>query len=129
MILCIARKLGLTIYIQFLPKRGEIEQVSTTKLGDILKEQPKTYSTLQKILQKSSLQKEWTNQVASLIKRPLQQEFTVTDVTNKQITIFCFNSSAATQLTFLKPSLLQKLRSLKSFSEIEDIKIKVGRKR
>ena len=102
--------------------------MSTTKLGDILKEQPKTSSTLQKILQKSSLQKDWTNQVGSLIKRPLQQEFAVTDVTNNQITIFCFNSSAATQLRFLTPSLLQKLRSLKSFSEIEDIKIKVGRK-
>ena len=101
--------------------------MSTTKLGDILKEQPKTFSTLQKILQKSSLQKEWTNQVASLIKRPLQQEFAVTDVTNKRITIFCFNSSAATQLRFLTPSLLQKLRSLKSFSEVEGIKIKVGR--
>ena len=102
--------------------------MSTTKLGDILKEQPKTFSTLQKILQKSSLQKEWTNQVASLIELPLRQEFAVTDVTNKQITIFCFNSSAATQLRFLTPSLLQQLRSLKSFSEVEDIKIKVGRK-
>ena len=102
--------------------------MSTTKLGDILEEQPDTFSTLQKILQKSSLQKEWTSQVGSLIKPPLQQEFTVTNVTNKQITIFCFNSSAATQLKFLIPSLLEKLRSLKSFSEIEGIKIKVGRK-
>ena len=114
--------------ITFLPKRGEIKQVSTTKLGDILKEQPYTFSTLQKILQKSSLQKEWTSQVGSLIKPPLQQEFTVTNVTNKQITIFCFNSSAATQLKFLTPSLLQKLISLKNFSKIEEIKIKVGRK-
>ena len=102
--------------------------MSTTKLGDILKEQPDTFSTLQKILQKSSLQKEWTSQVGSLIKPPLQQEFTVTNVTNKEITIFCFNSSAATQLKFLTPSLLEKLRSLKSFSEIEGIKIKVGQK-
>ena len=114
--------------ITFLPKRGEIKQVSTTKLGDILEEQPDTFSTLQKILQKSSLQKEWTSQVGSLVKPPLQQEFTVTNVTNKQITIFCFNSSAATQLKFLTPSLLEKLRSLKSFSEIEGIKIKVGQK-
>ena len=114
--------------ITFLPKRGEIKQVSTTKLGDILEEQPDTFSTLQKILQKSSLQKEWTSQVGSLIKPPLQQEFTVTNVTNKQITIFCFNSSAATQLKFLTPSLLEKLRSLKTFSEIEGIKIKVGQK-
>ena len=114
--------------ITFLPKKGEIKQVSTTKLGDILEEQPDTFSTLQKILQKSSLQKEWTSQVGSLIKPPLQQEFTVTNVTNKQITIFCFNSSAATQLKFLTPSLLEKLRSLKSFSEIEGIKIKVGQK-
>ena len=114
--------------ITFLPKRGEIKQVSTTKLGDILEEQPDTFSTLQKILQKSSLQKEWTSQVGSLIEPPLQQEFTVTNVTNKQITIFCFNSSAATQLKFLTPSLLEKLRSLKTFSEIEGIKIKVGQK-
>ena len=102
--------------------------MSTTKLGDILKEQPKTFSTLQKILQKSSLQKEWTNQVASLMQQPLQREFTVTNVTKKQITILCFNSSAATRLKFLTPNLLRQLGSLNTFSEIEEIKIKVGQK-
>jgi len=102
--------------------------VFTTKLGDILKEQPNNFSTLQKILQKSSLQKEWTNQVGSLVKQPLRHEFNVTNVTSKHITIFCFNSSAATQLRFLTPSLLQQLRSLKTFSQIEGIKIKVGQK-
>tara|TARA_A100001011_G_scaffold39549_1_gene37336 strand:- start:1279 stop:1590 length:312 start_codon:yes stop_codon:yes gene_type:complete len=102
--------------------------VFTTKLGDILKQQPNKYSTLQKILQKSSLQKEWTNQVGSLLKKPLRHEFTVTNVTSKHITIFCFNSSAATQLKFLTPSILEQLRSLKTFSQIEGIKIKVGQK-
>ena len=97
--------------------------MSTTKLGDILKVQPKTFSTLQKILQKSSLQKEWTNQVGSLIKQPLQQEFIVKNVTNKHITIFRFHASAATQLKFIERSLLQKLQSITSFSEIEVITI------
>ena len=98
----------------------------TTKLNDILKEQPRRGSTLQKVLQKSSMQKEWTSQLRSLVKKPLDNEFIVTDVTKKQIRVFCFNSSAATQLKFLTPYLLTQLRSLETFNQVERINIKVG---
>ena len=100
--------------------------MSTVNLNDILKERPQRFSTLQKILQKSSMQKEWTCQLRSLLKNPLNNEFIVTDVTKKQMRIYCFNSSAATQLKFSTPLLLKQLSSLESFSQIEKLYINVG---
>lgn len=101
--------------------------MTSTKIQDLLDEQSNRFTTLQKILRKNSLQKEWTKQVRSLLTAPINQEFTVTDINNKILTIYCHNSSAATQVKYLEPTLIDKLRGLATFSQIEKISIKVGR--
>ena len=101
--------------------------MTSTKIQNLLDEQPNRFTTLQKILKKNSLQKEWTKQVRRLIKATANQEFTVTDVSDKKLTIYCHNSSAATQIKYLEPILIEELRRLATFSQIEKILIKVSR--
>ena len=101
--------------------------MTSTKILNILDEHPNRFTTLQKILKKNSLQKEWTKQVRSLVKATANQEFTVTDVSKKKLTIYCHNSSAATQIKYLEPVLIEELRRLATFSQIEKIVLKVGK--
>ena len=101
--------------------------MTSTKIQDLLDEQPNRFTTLQKILKKNSLQREWTKEVRSLLNDPINRELTVTDINNKTLTIYCHNSSVATQIKYLEPALIDKLRGLATFSQIEKISIKVGR--
>ena len=101
--------------------------MTSTKIQDLLDEQPNRFTTLQKILKKNSLQREWTKQVRSLLNDPINRELTVTDFSNKTLTIYCYNSSVATQIKYLEPALIDKLRGLATFSQIEKISIKVGK--
>ena len=101
--------------------------MTSTNINNILEGRPNRFSTLQKILKKNSLQKEWTKQISSLLDAPLDKEFTVIDIDEKKLTIYCHNSSAATQIKYFEPMLINKLKSLAIFSHIETIYITVGR--
>ena len=101
--------------------------MTSTNINNILEGYPNRFSTLQKILKKNSLQKEWTKQIGSLLDPPLCKEFTVIDIEDTKLRIYCHNSSAATQIKYLEPMLKSKLKSLATFSHIETIYITVGR--
>ena len=100
--------------------------MTLSKIQNILLETPTRFTTLQKILKKSSLQREWTKQVSSLLKGPLKQEIKVINVYNDKLVILCANSSVATQIKFLEPELIEKLNSLSNFNLISQIKIRVN---
>ena len=101
--------------------------MSSTNIHKILDGHPTRFSTLQKILKKNSLQKEWTKQIGSLLDAPLRKEFTVIDIDEKKLTIYCHTSSAATQIQYLEPMLISQVKSLAIFSHIETVYITVGR--
>jgi len=100
--------------------------VSTHKIDDLLAESHSRFTPLQRLLKTSSNQKQWTAELRALIDPPLRYEVEITDIRGPQAQVLCHSAAAATRLRFLLPELLPKLRTLASFSRVEDMKLRVS---
>ena len=99
---------------------------STHKIDDLLNEGHNRFTPLQKLLVKSSNQKQWTAELRALIDHPIRFEVEVTDIQGDRAHLLCSSSAAATRLRFLLPEIRPNLTKLQSFSRVTDFKIRVS---
>ncbi len=98
----------------------------TRKIVDLLDEDHKRFSALQKLLKSAASQKRWTLELRALLENPLAGEVEVTDVRGPHLHVLCRSSAAATRLRFLLPDLLPELNKLAGFAQVTEIKIRVA---
>ena len=103
-----------------------LKKVSIHKIDDLLDESHNRYTPLQRLLKTSSNQKQWTAELRAFIDPPLQHAVDVTDIRGSQAHVRCSSAAIATRLRFMLPELLPQLRTLSSFSQVTDFKIRVS---
>ena len=100
--------------------------MSTRKIEDLLSEGHNRFTPLQRLLSKSSNQKQWTAELRALIDHPLGHEVEVTDILGEKAYLLCSNAAIATRLRFMLPEMRPALTKLQSFSRVTDFKIRVS---
>lgn len=98
----------------------------TRKIVDLLDEDHKRFSPLQKLLKSSANHRRWTQELRALLDSPLAGEIEVTDVRGNHLYVLCASSAAATRLRFLLPDIVPELRKLAGFSGVTEVKIRVA---
>ena len=98
----------------------------TRKIEDLLSENHRRFSPLQRLLSRSASQKQWTAELRALLPSPIKYEVEVSDINGPNAYLLCQSAAAATRLRFLLPELIPQLHMLQSFSQVNDFKIKVS---
>lgn len=102
--------------------------MSKHTIDDLLSERHRRFSPLQRLLRQAADQESWTAELQALVPEPLRSQCRIGDLRGKRATIVCQNAACATRIRFLVPELLEKLRHLADFCEVEDIQVRVNDK-
>ena len=81
-------------------------------------------SPLYKLLHRALDQEHKTKVLRSILSRHMAPQFEVASVRGNKLTIHAKNASWATRLRFDTPRLLNQLRELQEFSQIQEIRIR-----
>ena len=98
----------------------------TRKIVDFLTEDHRSYTSLSKLLNQSSLRQAWTDEVSELLPAPLDKACRVAGIQGTSLVIVCDNAAVATRLRFEAPQILPKLRALSHFAHVDDVRVKVS---
>jgi len=96
------------------------------KASDLLNEQPRAFSPLQRLLRRAANQEAWTAQLQALLPEGVARDCRVVDVRGPVVDVVCGNAAAATRLRFLAPDLLTELRQLADFRGARNLQIRVS---
>ena len=98
----------------------------TRKIVDLLDEDHRRFSQLQRLLKASSNQKQWTAELRAHLDAPLCHAVCVTDIRGSHAYILCDSAGYATRLRFELAELLPKLQQLQSFARVKECKIRIA---
>ena len=98
----------------------------TRKIVDLLDEDHRRFSPLQRLLKASTNQKQWTAELRAHLQAPLSHAVTVTDIRGPYAYILCSSAAHATRLRFELAEVLPKLQQLADFSQVRECKIRVA---
>ena len=100
--------------------------MSRWKIDDLLHENHRRFSPLQKLLKQADNQETWTSQLRALLPEPLARDCRVMDVRGPVVIVVCSNAGNATRLRFMVPELVSQLRQLADFRSVETLQIRVA---
>ena len=98
--------------------------MSTDNVQDLLREKG-GHSLLQKLIRHTSDQRAWTNQVKAALDDNLKNQVEVSDIKGTTLIINCRSAGVATKLRFKQQDLLEKLRPLSAFRQVNEVVFKV----
>ena len=82
-------------------------------------------SALARLINRSSQQDAWTDQLRALLPQELASECRVANLRDQVLTVHINNAAWATRLRFLIPGLLESLGRLADFATVTDLRLKV----
>lgn len=100
--------------------------MKTHKIVELLDEDHRRFSPLQRLLKTSANQKNWTSELHALLEPALHTEVEITNVQGPYLYILCRNAAVATRLRFLMADILPQLRQLQSSHSVREVKIRVS---
>jgi hypothetical protein len=109
-----------------LRQKERPDQVSRTKINELLCERHQRFTPLQRLLHQAANQESWTAQFRALLPETLQRDCQVVQVQGPYLVASCRNSASATKLRFLAPELVTRLAELSSFHGLKEIRIRVS---
>jgi len=109
-----------------MSKRTSSHYPTSHKIEDLLDEDHRRFSPLQRLLKTASNQKQWTAEFCALLDPALHNEVQVTNIRGPILYVLCHNAAVATRLRFLLADLLPQLRQLQSFRGVTETKIRVA---
>ena len=98
--------------------------MSTDNVQDLLREKG-GHSPLQKLIRHTANQRAWTDQVKAALGGNLKNQVEVSDIKGTKLIINCRSAGVATKLRFTQQDLLEKLRPLSAFSQVNEVVFKV----
>ena len=98
--------------------------MSTDNVQDLLREKG-GHSPLQKLIRHTANQRAWTDQVKAALGDTLKNQVEVSDIKGTKLIINCRSAGVATKLRFTQQDLLEKLRPLSAFSQVNEVVFKV----
>ncbi|NKC00972.1 MAG: DUF721 domain-containing protein [Pseudomonadales bacterium] len=98
----------------------------TRKIEDLLTEHHSRFTPLQRLLSRTANQKQWTAELRALLPTPFCNEVEVSDIKGPTAYIVCQSAAAATRLRFLLPEFQTQLKTLQSFSHVQDFRLRVS---
>ncbi len=93
---------------------------------DLLDEDHRRFSPLQRLLHTSSNQKQWTAEFHALLEPELRHAVQIANVKGPYVFILCSSAAVATRLRFLLADLMPQLCTLQSFRGVREAKIRVS---
>lgn len=100
------------------------KRMSTDNVQDLLREKG-GHSPLQKLIRHTANQRAWTDQVKAALGANLKNQVEVSDIKGTKLIINCRSAGVATKLRFTQQDLLEKLRPLSAFSQVNEVVFKV----
>ena len=100
------------------------KRMSTDNVQDLLREKG-GHSPLQKLIRHTANQRAWTDQVKAALGDNLKNQVEVSDIKGTKLIINCRSAGVATKLRFTQQDLLEKLRLLSAFSQVNEVVFKV----
>ena len=100
------------------------KRMSTDNVQDLLREKG-GHSPLRKLIRHTANQRAWTDQVKAALGANLKNQVEVSDIKGTKLVINCRNAGVATKLRFTQQDLLEKLRPLSAFSQVNEVVFKV----
>jgi hypothetical protein len=100
--------------------------MSNRKINDILTDNPRQHSPLQRLLHQSATQDAWTAEIRALLPESLARQCKVTEVSPRKIAIVCNNAASATKLRFLIADLRTQLEQLAHYRSAGEVVIRVS---
>ncbi len=112
-----------------MTNRLSSDHSGTDKIVDLLDEDHRRFSPLQRLLKTSANQKQWTQQFRAMLDQldpALHHQVEITQVAGPNLTVLCHNAATATRLRFLLPGILPELRKLQGFAGVQTAQIRVA---
>ena len=100
------------------------KRMSTDNVQDLLREKG-GHSPLRKLIRHTANQRAWTDQVKAALGANLKNQVEVSDIKGTKLIINCRSAGVATKLRFTQQDLLEKLRPLSAFSQVNEVVFKV----
>ena len=100
------------------------KRMGTDNVQDLLREKG-GHSPLQKLIRHTANQRAWTDQVKAALGDNLKNQVEVSDIKGTKLIIICRSAGVATKLRFTQQDLLEKLRPLSAFSQVNEVVFKV----
>ena len=100
------------------------KRMGTDNVKDLLREKG-GHSPLQKLIRHTANQRAWTDQVKAVLGDNLKNQVEVSDIKGTKLIINCRSAGVATKLRFTQQDLLEKLRPLSAFSQVNEVVLKV----
>ena len=100
--------------------------MTNRKIVDILIDNPRRHSPLQRLLHQAAIQDAWTAELRVLLPDALKNRCKVTEVSPRTITILCTDAATATKLRFLASDLRSQLEHLSHYRNAGELRIRVS---
>ena len=96
-------------------------------IEELLAAHEKPRSRLARLLQRAHQRASSTEQLRAVLPKAEAGHYIVANIRNHKLTIHASSASWATRFRFLAPDILQSLRQLEDFSEVEEIRVRATR--
>ena len=97
------------------------------KIDQLLTAGRRSYTRLQRLLDQSASQDAWTRELRAVLPDPLGSACRVIAIRGQSLVIACADGAVATRIRFLAPTIIEKLKVLAHFCQIERIEIGISR--
>ena len=97
------------------------------KIDELLTAGRRSYTRLQRLLDRAASQDAWTRELRAVLPDHLGSACRVIAVRGKALVIVCADGAVATRIRFLAPDIVEKLKVLSHFRQIEHVEIGVSR--
>ena len=95
------------------------------KIENLLNAEDQKYSPLQKLLNRAEQQQAATAEVRALLPEALRSGCRVVDPGPPRLVLACRTAAAATRLRFQAPELLEQLKALPQYANVDEINVRV----
>ena len=97
------------------------------KIGELLTVGRKSYTRLQRLLDQAASQDDWTRELQAVLPEGLGRHCRVTAIRGNVLVVVCADGAVATRLRFLAPDVIEKLKVLAHYGQIERVEIGISR--
>ena len=97
------------------------------KIDELLAPGQRRHTRLQRLLDQAASQDAWTRELRAVLPDPLASACRVTAVRGTTLVVACADGASATRLRFLVPDIIERLKVLAHYRQIERVELRIAR--